>query len=127
MTGVIVCLVSCITRPKAEPHNSSGSSGGAGGKKGRGVGRSQSSGTVRGLALSHDHNCINQNEVELVKQRSTDGAPIRKSQKDLAKGSTSAVARVAGSLAVTRAIGDAYLKRKNLSFEPYKHHGELAH
>jgi hypothetical protein len=58
--------------------------------------------------------------VRLVKGRSHDKMPIRMSQKDAASKSRSAIDRVAGSLAVTRALGDAYLKRRNLSFEPYK-------
>ena len=35
-------------------------------------------------------------------------------------GSAGGVNRVAGSLMVTRALGDAYLKRPSLSFQPYK-------
>ena len=32
------------------------------------------------------------------------------------------IRRVAGSLAVTRALGDLYLKKREFSFHPYKEH-----
>lgn len=75
---------------------------------------------VSGLPLSQDHNCGNKKEIELVKDRCMDRKPIRMSVKDAQYNSKNGIDRVAGSLAVTRALGDAYLKRKNLSFDPYK-------
>lgn len=75
---------------------------------------------VTGLPLSLDHNCGNKKEIQLVKARCMDKKPIRMSVKDARYNSKNGIDRVAGSLAVTRALGDAYLKRKNLSFEPYK-------
>lgn len=74
----------------------------------------------------------------MVKERCRDPNPIRLSAKDSGNGngrggnggraaaaaggggSAGGVNRVAGSLMVTRALGDAYLKRHNLSFPPYQ-------
>lgn len=59
-----------------------------------------------------------------MRQRSKDPHAIRYSSRDAAVTASmrgvGAIARVAGSLAVTRALGDAYLKRKNLSYDPFK-------
>lgn len=56
-----------------------------------------------------------------MRGRSADTHAIRFSSKDAASnGRNGAIERVAGSLAVTRALGDAYLKKPNFSFEPYK-------
>jgi Protein phosphatase 2C len=48
-----------------------------------------------------------------VRQRTSDDKPVRVSRNEEWKG-TKAIRRVAGSLAVTRAIGDAYLKLPQL-------------
>lgn len=74
---------------------------------------------LEAVALSRDHNCDNENEVELVMARSSDKHAIRVSRNDEWKGAR-AIKRVAGSLAVTRAVGDAYLKEAVFSFSPYK-------
>ncbi|CAN0489886.1 unnamed protein product, partial [Ectocarpus sp. 12 AP-2014] len=74
---------------------------------------------LKAIALSRDHNCDDADEVALVRARSGDDNAIRASRNDEWKG-TRAIKRVAGSLAVTRAIGDAYLKRAVFSFSPYK-------
>lgn len=71
------------------------------------------------VALSRDHNCNDEDEVSLVRARSGDEKAIRVSRNDEWKGAR-AIRRVAGSLAVTRAIGDAYLKEAVFSFSPYK-------
>jgi serine/threonine protein phosphatase PrpC len=42
--------------------------------------------------------------------------------KAISAGMGGGIKRVAGSLAVTRALGDAYLKTPKLSFLPYKKH-----
>ena len=63
--------------------------------------------------LSVDQDCQNEKECMLVRQRTADKNPIRRSP--LSGGPL----RVAGSLMVTRAMGDAYLKRKEKSFLPY--------
>ncbi|CBN74456.1 conserved unknown protein [Ectocarpus siliculosus] len=74
---------------------------------------------LKAIALSRDHNCDDADEVALVRARSGDDNAIRASRNDEWKGAR-AIKRVAGSLAVTRAIGDAYLKRAVFSFSPYK-------
>ncbi|CAM9922500.1 unnamed protein product [Ectocarpus sp. 8 AP-2014] len=74
---------------------------------------------LKAIALSRDHNCDDADEVALVRARSGDDNAIRASRNDEWKGAR-AIKRVAGSLAVTRAIGDAYLKRAAFSFSPYK-------
>ncbi|CAN0386668.1 unnamed protein product [Pylaiella littoralis] len=71
------------------------------------------------VALSRDHNCDDGEEAALVRARSGDDNAIRVSRSDEWKGAR-AIKRVAGSLAVTRAIGDAYLKKAAFSFSPYK-------
>ena len=51
-----------------------------------------------------------------------DANPIRSSINDKRLSGINAPKRVAGSLAVTRAMGDGYLKRKDLSVRPYIEH-----
>lgn len=74
---------------------------------------------IAAVALSRDHNCYDVDEAALVKARSGDDNAIRVSKNDEKKG-VRAIKRVAGSLAVTRAIGDAYLKNVEFSISPYK-------
>ncbi len=57
--------------------------------------------TIRGLTI--DHNCRSATEIALVKRLSSDPQPV--------KSGTDGLLRVAGSLAITRALGDGYLKR----------------
>lgn len=83
-----------------------------------GTGRA-GAGELTAVALSRDHNCDDDDEVALVRARSGDENAIRVSRNDEWKGAR-AIKRVAGSLAVTRAIGDAYLKEAVFSFSPYK-------
>lgn len=64
--------------------------------------------------LTADHDCNNLAEVNMVKKRSSDPNAIRPSHP------SSNVMRVAGSLAVTRALGDGFLKIPALSFSPYR-------
>lgn len=71
--------------------------------------------------LSVDHTCDNADEIRLVLERSRDRNPIRLSKDDQASGAGGfGVKRVAGSLAVTRAFGDFYLKCEELSSAPFK-------
>ena len=68
------------------------------------------------IELTRDHNCYNESEIKNVRNRcATDptcvSSPVN-----------GGIKRVAGSLAVTRALGDAYLKTPALSFPPYKFH-----
>ncbi|EWM26894.1 protein phosphatase [Nannochloropsis gaditana] len=81
---------------------------------------------VTALVLTRDHNCQNASEVKLVKQRTTDKHAIRKSAKDARSAhyasGVGGIDRVAGSLAVTRALGNGYLKWPSLSFPPYLQH-----
>ena len=66
--------------------------------------------------LTVDHSAYNQSEAKLVRERCND-AP-----RAISPSSEGGIQRVAGSLAVTRALGDAYLKTPKLSFHPYKRH-----
>ncbi|CAM9725840.1 unnamed protein product [Chrysoparadoxa australica] len=68
--------------------------------------------SLQSVDLTKDHNCTNTTEVAKVKARSGDKKAIRSSK---GKGPP----RVAGSLAITRALGDAYLKLNRFSFPPY--------
>lgn len=92
-------------------------------KSGNGIVQESSAGNesleIAAVALSRDHNCDDVDEAALVKARSGDDNAIRVSKNDEKKG-VRAIKRVAGSLAVTRAIGDAYLKNAAFSFSPYK-------
>lgn len=95
------------------------------------------------LQLSTDHTCKEEAEAALVRQRSKDPNPIRLAAADvvcsfgyattvcchgsprifcggLQRSGVNGVRRVAGSLVVTRALGDAYLKKAELSLAPYQ-------
>eukprot|EP00667_Euglena_gracilis_P005884 EG_transcript_5926 len=74
-------------------------------------------GEVQARALTKDQDCGNAKECALVRRRTNDRDPIRPSPVSLV-----GPLRVAGSLMVTRAFGDAYLKRKEHSFLPYSLH-----
>jgi serine/threonine protein phosphatase PrpC len=69
---------------------------------------------TRPIDLTTDHSAYNPAEVSAVLRRSNN-AP-----KAISAGVGGGIKRVAGSLAVTRAFGDAYLKTPRLSFSPYK-------
>ena len=71
---------------------------------------------VRPIDLTTDHSAYNPAEVAAVLRR-CNNAP-----KAISAGFGGGIRRVAGSLAVTRALGDAYLKTPLLSFFPYKSH-----
>lgn len=81
-------------------------------------------GAVHGVPLTTDLNSSCASEVEKVKKRSTDPDAVRYNERDLMRksGAGSAAKRVAGSLMVTRALGDGYLKCKDLSMPPFKEH-----
>lgn len=81
--------------------------------------RAAADGDLKAVALTRDHNCEDADEVALVRARSGDDNAIRVSRNDQWKG-LRAIKRVAGSLAVTRAVGDAYLKKAVFSFSHYK-------
>lgn len=66
--------------------------------------------------LTKDHTPYNQKEASLVRER-CNYAP-----RAIATSTNGGIQRVAGSLSVTRALGDAYLKTPTLSFSPYKAH-----
>jgi hypothetical protein len=66
--------------------------------------------------LTTDHSAYNPAEVTAVLRR-CNNAP-----RAISAGVGGGIKRVAGSLAVTRALGDAYLKTPQLSFLPYKSH-----
>ena len=66
-------------------------------------------------AVTKDHVCSSRNEMKIVSALSKDPKPFRASHND----NSLAFQRVAGSLAITRAMGDGYLKHPELSFDPY--------
>eukprot|EP00529_Nitzschia_sp_RCC80_P002714 CAMPEP_0113523510 /NCGR_PEP_ID=MMETSP0014_2-20120614/45743_1 /TAXON_ID=2857 /ORGANISM="Nitzschia sp." /LENGTH=1702 /DNA_ID=CAMNT_0000421603 /DNA_START=271 /DNA_END=5379 /DNA_ORIENTATION=+ /assembly_acc=CAM_ASM_000159 len=71
---------------------------------------------TRPIDLTTDHSAYNPAEVTAVLRR-CNNAP-----RAISAGVGGGIKRVAGSLAVTRALGDAYLKTPLLSFFPYKKH-----
>lgn len=71
---------------------------------------------MRPIDLTTDHSAYNPAEVTAVLRR-CNNAP-----RAISSASGGGIKRVAGSLAVTRALGDAYLKTPHLSFFPYKRH-----
>eukprot|EP00934_Nitzschia_sp_Nitz4_P002958 Nitzschia sp. Nitz4//scaffold21_size171442//152371//153249//NITZ4_002190-RA/size171442-exonerate_protein2genome-gene-0.39-mRNA-1//1//CDS//3329542498//2948//frame0 len=71
---------------------------------------------ARPIELTIDHSAYNPAEVSAVVKR-CHNAPSA-----IAPGIAGGINRVAGSLSVTRALGDAYLKTPLLSFTPYKQH-----
>uniref|UniRef100_A0A7S1FP12 PPM-type phosphatase domain-containing protein n=1 Tax=Corethron hystrix TaxID=216773 RepID=A0A7S1FP12_9STRA len=71
---------------------------------------------LKAVELTADQNAYNMVEVGHVIARSNN-AP-----RAISSASNGGIRRVAGSLAVTRALGDAYLKTPELSFLPYKLH-----
>ncbi|ETP52482.1 hypothetical protein, variant 2 [Phytophthora nicotianae P10297] len=76
---------------------------------------------LQAIEVSVDHSCNNPQETKLVIKRSHDRNAIRMSKDDQATGAgIIGVKRVAGSLAMTRAFGDFYLKCPELSSAPFK-------
>ena len=71
------------------------------------------------VAITSDHTAQNSSEIELVRARTSDPLPFRDKMAASRAGSAS---RVAGSLMVTRAMGDGYLKRQGLSVPPLQQH-----
>jgi serine/threonine protein phosphatase PrpC len=68
---------------------------------------------TRPIDLTKDHSAYNPTEVSAVLRR-CNNAP-----RAISASVGGGIKRVAGSLAVTRALGDAYLKTPKLSFQPY--------
>jgi len=66
------------------------------------------------IRLTEDHTASNKKEASYVRNLSCDRCPIRKG-----KDGTDTL-KVAGCLVPTRAIGDAFLKRSQFSFDPFK-------
>lgn len=71
----------------------------------------------RAMALTLDHNCYNPEEVAAVCERSADASAIRVSKHD--PNGSLGLLRVAGSLTVTRCLGDLYLKMMEFSKPPF--------
>jgi serine/threonine protein phosphatase PrpC len=71
---------------------------------------------TRPIDLTTDHSAYNPAEVTAVLRR------CNNCPRAISSGMGGGIKRVAGSLAVTRALGDAYLKTPRLSFFPYKTH-----
>lgn len=87
------------------------------------LGKAASEGSTTWVArqLSVDHTCASADETRRVLERSRDRNAIRLSKDDQTSGAGEfGVKRVAGSLAVTRAFGDFYLKCEELSSAPFK-------
>lgn len=68
------------------------------------------------IDLTTDHSAYNPAEVAAVLKRCNNAAGA------ISSGMGGGIKRVAGSLAVTRALGDAYLKTPLLSFHPFMRH-----
>ncbi len=91
-------------------------------KRGREEGGKGFSCSIRGLrmqGITVDHSPNLSVEADAIKGTNLDKQPIRRSIGDRVKPPPNAPLRVAGSLAVTRALGDGYLKMKELSVEPF--------
>ena len=72
------------------------------------------------LSVTRDHCCAVDAECLLVSSLTTDANPLRPSESDRRNQFRQAPTRVAGSLAVTRAMGDGYLKIAELSPDVYR-------
>ena len=72
--------------------------------------------------LTLDHACDVPAEAEGVRSLTSDPNPVRASDNDRKALGARAPLRVAGSLAVTRALGDPYLKNKELSMPVFADH-----
>jgi serine/threonine protein phosphatase PrpC len=72
--------------------------------------------TLFSTTLTKDHTPYNNKEASLVRER-CNYAP-----RAISSSTSGGIQRVAGSLSVTRALGDAYLKTPVLSFPPYREH-----
>ena len=72
--------------------------------------------------LTVDQTAKNASEVAAVEQRSGDERAFRLAPMDVIYRRMNAQKRVAGVLMVTRAFGDAYLKRETFSFNPFNKH-----
>ena len=82
-------------------------------------------GIYRGLlaeGITLDHGCDVPKEVEGIRILSNDPNPVRQSDNDRKHLGIRAPLRVAGSLAVARALGDSYLKIAELSTPQYAPH-----
>jgi pyruvate dehydrogenase phosphatase len=71
---------------------------------------------LQSVTLTRDHTPYNHAEAMLVRQR------CKSAPNAIAPAISGGIKRVAGSLSVTRALGDAYLKCKRVSFAPFKDH-----
>ena len=74
------------------------------------------------VRLTLDHSCDVPAEADGVRSLSSDPAPVRASDNDRRALGGRAPLRVAGSLAVTRALGDPYLKLRELSMPLFADH-----
>ena len=70
--------------------------------------------------VTTDHCCAIDAEREFITKNNKDPQPLRQSENDARMYGSRAPMRVAGSLAVTRALGDGYLKISDLSSTMYK-------
>lgn len=72
--------------------------------------------------LTMDHSCQVPLERIIVSSLSSDINPLRASEIGKKNFGLDAPVRVAGTLAITRALGDSYLKREDISLPTYKAH-----
>ena len=75
--------------------------------------RSLKAGSWLPIQLTTDHTCYSQEESRRLLSSHPDS---------IRSATSNGIKRVAGSLAVTRALGDAYLKAKEFSFQSYPRH-----
>ena len=73
-------------------------------------------------SVTVDHSCLLASERQLVKSLTTDINPLRPSLNNIKAYGSAAPDRVAGSLAMTRSLGDMYLKQKELRLFIFKFH-----
>ena len=66
--------------------------------------------------VTTDHNCLVQEERKMVQHFSSDPNPLRPSEIGKRTYGINAPDRVAGSLAITRAMGDGYLKKQEVRY-----------
>jgi len=74
------------------------------------VGRRNADGAVQPVVVNNEHNTQNEEEVSLLRQRTSDPCPIRGAPNSNIPG-----ARVGGVISVTRALGDGVFKKLNMS------------
>jgi len=81
------------------------------------VARRNKDGAVESIPINNEHNTQNEEEIALLKLRTTDPFPIRGAPNSNTPGS-----RVGGVMSVTRAIGDGVFKKLHMSLPFFEKH-----